>query len=82
MTGQPEALDLRAQDIAEDKRRELLRLFPEIRTGGGKLDFERLKLVEGRVELLWYVQEQCISFDYHRYGNLGPRSGEERAAVL
>ena len=39
-------------------------------------------LVEGRVELLWYVQEQSISFDYHRYGNLGPRSGEERAAVL
>jgi RHH-type proline utilization regulon transcriptional repressor/proline dehydrogenase/delta 1-pyrroline-5-carboxylate dehydrogenase len=39
-------------------------------------------LVEGRVELLWYVQEQSISFDYHRYGNLGPRSGEERGAVL
>ena len=39
-------------------------------------------LAEGRVELLWYVQEQSISFDYHRYGNLGPRSDEERAAVL
>ena len=39
-------------------------------------------LAEGRVELLWYVQEQSISFDYHRYGNLGPRDGEERAAVL
>ena len=39
-------------------------------------------LIEGHVELLWYVQEQSISFDYHRYGNLGPRSGEERAAVL
>ena len=39
-------------------------------------------LAEGRVELLWYVQEQSISFDYHRYGNLGPRGGEERAAVL
>lgn len=30
-------------------------------------------LAEGRVELLWYVQEQSVSFDYHRYGNLGGR---------
>ena len=44
MTEQPEQLDLRSQDIAEDKRQELLRLFPEIRTEGGKLDLERLKL--------------------------------------
>lgn len=35
-------------------------------------------LAEGRVELLWYVREQSISFDYHRYGNLGARGGEER----
>ncbi len=44
---QPEKLDLRSQDIAEDKRQELLRLFPEIRTEGGQLDFERLKLALG-----------------------------------
>lgn len=36
-------------------------------------------LVEGRIELLWYLREQSLSFDYHRYGNLGPRSGEVRA---
>ncbi len=36
----------------------------------------------GRIELMWYVQEQSISSDYHRYGNLGLRAGEERAAVL
>ena len=36
----------------------------------------------GRIELLWYVMEQSISFDYHRYGNLGPRSGEKRADTL
>lgn len=36
----------------------------------------------GRVELLRYVMEQSISFDYHRYGNLGPRSPEKRADVL
>ena len=47
MTGQPEKLDLRSHDIAEDKKQELLRLFPEIRTEGAKLDFERLKLALG-----------------------------------
>ncbi len=44
---EPEKLDLHSHDIAEDKRQELLRLFPEIRTEGGKLDFERLKLALG-----------------------------------
>ncbi len=39
-------------------------------------------LAEGRVELLWYVQEQSVSFDYHRYGNLGLRSGEGRAPLV
>ncbi len=28
----------------------------------------------GRVELLWYFQEQSLSHVYHRYGNLGRRS--------
>ena len=37
---------------------------------------------EGRLELLWYVREQSISTDYHRYGNLGVRADEERAAVM
>jgi len=44
---QPEKLDLCSRDIAEEKRQELLRLFPEIHTEGGKLDFERLRLVLG-----------------------------------
>jgi adenine-specific DNA-methyltransferase len=47
MTDQPEPLDLRSPDIAEDRRQELLRLFPEARTEGGQLDFERLKLALG-----------------------------------
>jgi adenine-specific DNA-methyltransferase len=47
VTDQPEKLDLRSQDIAEDKVQELLRLFPEIRTEGGRLDFDRLKLALG-----------------------------------
>jgi RHH-type proline utilization regulon transcriptional repressor/proline dehydrogenase/delta 1-pyrroline-5-carboxylate dehydrogenase len=36
---------------------------------------------EGRLELLWYVREQSISTDYHRYGNLGIRADEPRAQV-
>lgn len=47
MTDQPDELDLRSHDMAEDKRQELLRLFPEIRTEGGKIDIERLKLALG-----------------------------------
>ena len=34
------------------------------------------------LELLWYVAEQSISVDYHRYGNLGPRAEEPRSPVL
>jgi adenine-specific DNA-methyltransferase len=47
MKDEPEKVDLRSHDMAEDKRQELLRLFPEIRTEGGKLDYERLKLALG-----------------------------------
>ena len=36
----------------------------------------------GRVELLWYVQEQSVCIDYHRYGNLGARAAEERVAAV
>ncbi|MEP3480395.1 MAG: proline dehydrogenase family protein [Fuerstiella sp.] len=35
----------------------------------------------GRIELLWYVQEQSVCIDYHRYGNLGARNAEQRAPV-
>lgn len=42
MTTEPEKLDLRSHDIAADKRAELLRLFPEVRTEDGLLDYERL----------------------------------------
>jgi hypothetical protein len=42
----------------------------------------RRVLPQGRVELLWYLQEQSLSIDYHRHGNLGTRPDERRAAVL
>ena len=39
-------------------------------------------LAEGRIELLWYLRERSISYAYHRYGNLGARSGEARKEPL
>jgi RHH-type proline utilization regulon transcriptional repressor/proline dehydrogenase/delta 1-pyrroline-5-carboxylate dehydrogenase len=39
-------------------------------------------LMHGRIELLWYFEEQSISDNYHRYGNLGSRADEPRASVL
>lgn len=36
----------------------------------------------GRLELLWYLREQSVSSDYHRYGNLGPRAAEARHVPL
>jgi RHH-type proline utilization regulon transcriptional repressor/proline dehydrogenase/delta 1-pyrroline-5-carboxylate dehydrogenase len=36
----------------------------------------------GRIELLWYLREQSISHDYHRYGNLGRRATEPRRPVV
>ena len=59
---EPEKLDLHSHDIAEDKRQELLRLFPEVRTEGGKLDFERLKLALG----------ETVDVGKERYGMIWP----------
>ena len=39
-------------------------------------------LRHGRIELLWYFLEQSLCVDYHRYGNVGARSGEERSETL
>ena len=39
-------------------------------------------LAIGRVEPLWYLREQSLSMDYHRYGNLGRRAGEARRPIL
>src|SRR5262245_14113058 len=43
----PEKFDLRSGDIPAQKQSELLRLFPEVSTQGGKIDFDRLKLTLG-----------------------------------
>ena len=39
-------------------------------------------LANGRFELLTFLREVTISFDYHRYGNLGFREGELRRPLL
>ena len=68
MLTEPEAFDLRSHDIAADKLQELLRLFPEIRTEGGKIDFDRLKLALGesadvgreRYGMNWPGKSECF----------------------
>ncbi len=67
-TDAPERLDLRSHDVAADKVEELLRLFPEARTEGGKIDFDRLKLALGstvdvgkeRYGLTWPGKAECF----------------------
>jgi RHH-type proline utilization regulon transcriptional repressor/proline dehydrogenase/delta 1-pyrroline-5-carboxylate dehydrogenase len=39
-------------------------------------------LAVGRIELLWYLREQSLCVDYHRYGNLGARADEPRSDTL
>lgn len=38
-------------------------------------------IASGWVELLWYLQEQSVCHDYHRYGNLGRRATEPRSEL-
>lgn len=66
MTHDHDKLDLRSPDIAEQKRQEILRLLPEIRTEGGKIDFERLKLVLG----------EAVDVGRERYGMNWPGKAE------
>lgn len=65
---QPEKFDLSSMDISAEKRAELLRLFPEARTEGGKIDFDLLKLAVGgtidvgkeRYGLTWPGKANCF----------------------
>jgi RHH-type proline utilization regulon transcriptional repressor/proline dehydrogenase/delta 1-pyrroline-5-carboxylate dehydrogenase len=77
--------------VIRDRRTERVRfaaqgrvplMIHEAALNGGCYLAARPVLPEGRVELLWYLREQSISVDYHRYGNLGERSQERRASVL
>lgn len=61
-------LDGASLDIAAEKRRELFELFPDVRTEGGKIDFDRLKLALGeavnvgkeRYGLTWPGKADCF----------------------
>jgi len=66
MPDTPETFDLSSHDIAEDKRQALLQLFPEARTEGGKLDFDRLKLALG----------EAVDVGRERYGMNWPGKAE------
>jgi len=66
MTDQPEKFDLRSMDLTEEKKQELLSLFPEIRTEDGKIDFDRLKLALG----------EMIDAGKERYGMNWPGKAE------
>ena len=67
MTEAPERLDLRSHDGTADRREELLRLFPEVRTEDG-LDFDRLRLALGdavdagreRYGMTWPGKANCL----------------------
>jgi len=87
-TDQPDKLDLRSLDIAEEQQRELLRLFPEVRTEGGKLDFDRLRLALGgavdvgkeRYGMSWPGKADCFrTIQAPSLGTLRP-SPEESVA--
>jgi adenine-specific DNA-methyltransferase len=66
MKNESEKLDLRSHEVTGDKREELLRLFPEARTEGGKLDFEKLKLTLG----------EAVDVGKERYGMTWPGKAE------
>lgn len=61
-----EKLDLRSRDIAALKRQDLLSLFPEVRTEGGRIDFDRLKSVLGEI----------VDSGRERYGMTWPGKAE------
>jgi adenine-specific DNA-methyltransferase len=88
MSDRPEALDLKSQDIATEKRTELLRLFPEARTEAGSVDFERLKLALGetvdvgreRYGMTWPGKADCFrTIQCASLGTLRPCPGESVA---
>jgi adenine-specific DNA-methyltransferase len=64
----PDRLDLRSDDLAAERLAELLRLFPEVATEGGKLDFDQLKRALGeqveagkeRYGMTWPGKADCF----------------------
>lgn len=79
-----EKLNLNSLNIAEEKQNELLRLFPEICTEGGRIDFEKLKVSLGEVidsgkeryGLMWPGKMECFkTIQTPSMGTLRPLAG-------
>jgi adenine-specific DNA-methyltransferase len=84
-TDQPEKFDLSSMDVGAERRSELLRLFPEARTEGDKVDFDRLKLALGgivdvareRYGLMWPGKAECFKIiQAPSFGTLRPAPEE------
>jgi adenine-specific DNA-methyltransferase len=64
----PDKLNLQSLNNPDEKREELLRIFPEVRTEGGQIDFDRLRLALGdmvdtgkeRYGLNWPGKSACF----------------------
>jgi hypothetical protein len=63
---QPEKLDLRSHDVTGDRIADLLRLFPEIRTEGGKLVTIKLAAAAPGSVLLCSVVVAELLYGAHR----------------
>jgi adenine-specific DNA-methyltransferase len=81
----PERLDLRSENIAADRRAELLRLFPEVATEGGDVDFDQLKRAlaeqvdagKERYGMTWPGKADCFkAIQMSSTGTLLPQRGE------
>jgi adenine-specific DNA-methyltransferase len=82
---QPERLDLRSHNIVSAKEAEIVRLFPEVRTESGKIDFDRLKRALGqtvdpgkeRYGMNWSGKADCFkAIQSPSLGTLLPCGGE------
>src|ERR1700694_1860853 len=81
----PERLDLRSENIAADRREELLSLFPEAATESGKLDFDQLRRAlreevdagPERYSMTWPGKADCFkAIQTPSTGTLLPDRGE------
>jgi adenine-specific DNA-methyltransferase len=85
LTEGPDKLGIHSIDILDEKRAELLALFPEARTEGGKIDFDRLKLALGeavdvgkeRYGMSWPGKADCFrTIQTPSVGTLRPAQNE------
>lgn len=83
MAGRLEARDLHRLRYAGPGKVAPLIRRAAIQAGAWVAD--RPVLAEGRIELLWYLREQSLSRDFHRYGNVsaaGRSEGREAPGAI